>query len=248
MTWRRSRSLAPGERHQLVLLDLAAIALTKDRSSSSSPATSRIPGKDAGRGGRDGRKVSARCSPTALYARFAHDACTRSGRKCCRRCEPSSAAMSSPRADPCILVIFGASGDLARRKLLPAIYNLAESGLLPEPFAILGVARPAITEDAYRAQVRETIEREEGEPPDPAKWQRIETRLHYISGDFDDPAFYWHVQSVLADLQRDTAARQTISFTSRSPEPSARGPPARRIGLASESDAGAAWSSRSHSL
>ena len=66
--------------------------------------------------------------------------------------------MSSPRADPCLLVIFGASGDLTRRKLLPAIYNLAESNLLPEPFVILGVARPATTEDAYRAQMRESVE------------------------------------------------------------------------------------------
>ena len=50
----------------------------------------------------------------------------------------------SNRADACILVIFGASGDLTRRKLLPAIYNLAEAGLLPERFAIVGVARPRV--------------------------------------------------------------------------------------------------------
>jgi glucose-6-phosphate 1-dehydrogenase len=146
--------------------------------------------------------------------------------------------MSSPRADPCILVIFGASGDLARRKLLPAIYNLAESGLLPEPFAILGVARPAMTEDAYRAQVRETIEHEEGEPPDPAKWPGIETRLHYISGDFDDQAFYGRVQSVLADLQRGYGIAPNYLFYLAIP-PELFGTVGRRLaaaGLASESD------------
>ena len=60
----------------------------------------------------------------------------------------------SSRADDCILVIFGASGDLTRRKLLPAIYNLAEAGHLPERFAILGIARPQIAEHEYRAQIR----------------------------------------------------------------------------------------------
>ena len=108
--------------------------------------------------------------------------------------------MSSPRADPCVLVIFGASGDLARRKLLPAIYNLAESGLLPEPFAILGVARPAIADDAYRAQTREIVEREEGEPLD-AAWQPIGDRLHYISGELDDPGLYDRLKSALDGLR-----------------------------------------------
>ncbi|MBF8300998.1 MAG: glucose-6-phosphate 1-dehydrogenase [Acidobacteria bacterium] len=110
--------------------------------------------------------------------------------------------MSSPHADPCILVIFGASGDLARRKLLPTIYNLAESDLLPEPFAVLGVARPATAEGTYRAQMRESVEREEREPLDTAIWERIESRLHYISGHFDDQAFYSQLNTTLADLQR----------------------------------------------
>jgi glucose-6-phosphate 1-dehydrogenase len=110
--------------------------------------------------------------------------------------------MSSPRADPCVLVIFGASGDLARRKLLPAIYNLAESGLLPEPFAILGVARPAISEDAYRTQVREGVEREEGEPLDPAMWQRISDRLHYLAGELDDQRLYERLTTELEQVRR----------------------------------------------
>ena len=110
--------------------------------------------------------------------------------------------MSSPRADPCVLVIFGASGDLARRKLLPAIYNLAEAGLLPEPFTIAGVARPTLAEDAYRTDVRAFLEREEGEPVDPALWKRIGTRLHYISGELNDPALYERLKTVLAEIGR----------------------------------------------
>ena len=60
--------------------------------------------------------------------------------------------MSNP--DPSIIVIFGASGDLTRRKLLPAVYNLAESHLLPEAFAILGIARPPIDDTVFRSDMR----------------------------------------------------------------------------------------------
>ena len=105
--------------------------------------------------------------------------------------------MSSPRADPCVLVIFGASGDLTRRKLLPAMYNLAESGHLPDEFAILGVARPPIDRASYRAQMRERVLAAEGEPLDEKKWARIEERLYYISGEFDDPALYAQLAQAL---------------------------------------------------
>src|SRR5688572_15749702 len=110
--------------------------------------------------------------------------------------------MSNPRADPGVLVIFGASGDLARRKLLPAVYNLAEAGLLPEPFAIAGVARPPLAEDANRTETRAIVEREEGEPLDPALWEGIGNRLHYISGELNDAALYERLKTVLADIGR----------------------------------------------
>jgi glucose-6-phosphate 1-dehydrogenase len=109
--------------------------------------------------------------------------------------------MSNPRADPCVLVIFGASGDLTRRKLLPSIYNLAEARLLPDEFAILGIARPAIDTDAYRAQMRERVRAAEGEPLEPDKWQRIEQRLYYLSGEFDDPGLFERLAARLEELR-----------------------------------------------
>ena len=109
--------------------------------------------------------------------------------------------MSSP-ADGCVLVIFGASGDLTRRKLLPAVYNLIESGHLPDRFAILGVARPAIDEASYRAQMRERVADSEGDPLDAARWKRIEERLHYISGEFNDAALYATLAQKLGELTR----------------------------------------------
>jgi glucose-6-phosphate 1-dehydrogenase len=108
--------------------------------------------------------------------------------------------MSNPRADPCVFVIFGASGDLTRSKLLPAIFNLAESGHLPDAFAILGVARPQIDEAAYRAQMREQVRAAEGAPLEPEKWKRIEERLYYVSGEFNDPGLFDQLKKSLAAI------------------------------------------------
>ena len=110
------------------------------------------------------------------------------------------------RADDGILVIFGASGDLTRRKLLPAIYNLAEAGHLPERFAVVGVARPHIDDGGFRRQMRERVANAEGEPLDGDRWRRIEERLHYLSGEFQDERLY----QGLAGLLRDLGARYSI--------------------------------------
>jgi glucose-6-phosphate 1-dehydrogenase len=114
--------------------------------------------------------------------------------------------MSSPRADACVLVIFGASGDLTRRKLLPAIYNLAESGHLPDQFAILGVARPQIDVETFRTQMRERVREAEDDRLEPSKWKQIEERLSYISGQFDDQALY---EAIGLELRRIFARHHT---------------------------------------
>jgi glucose-6-phosphate 1-dehydrogenase len=103
-------------------------------------------------------------------------------------------------ADPCILVIFGASGDLTRRKLLPALYNLAEAKLLPDNFAVLGVARPPIAEDQYRADMRDRVRDAEGEPLEGPLWDGISERLHYVNGEFDDSQLYVQLRETLATL------------------------------------------------
>ena len=113
---------------------------------------------------------------------------------------PGGGASTSTKAEGCVLVIFGASGDLTRRKLLPAIYNLSESGHLPEPFAILGIARPAMSEDTFRAQMRTRVRDAEGGEIEPDKWQRLEDRLHYVSGEFHTPELYAKVNAKLAEF------------------------------------------------
>jgi glucose-6-phosphate 1-dehydrogenase len=111
--------------------------------------------------------------------------------------------MSNGTADPCVFVIFGASGDLTRRKLLPAIYNLAEAAHLPSPFAVVGVARPPVTDESFRTEMRGHVQSAEGEHLDDAVWERIGSGLRYISGEFADAALYERLAQTLSDVCRE---------------------------------------------
>ena len=89
-----------------------------------------------------------------------------------------------PSAPPCALVIFGASGDLAKRKLLPAIYEMAREKLLPERFALVGFARTKMSDDDYRKEARRAVEQfARHKPIDPQIWSRIEPGIFYQSAD-----------------------------------------------------------------
>jgi glucose-6-phosphate 1-dehydrogenase len=103
----------------------------------------------------------------------------------------------------CVLVIIGASGDLTRRKLLPAIYNLAETGHLPEQFAILGVARQPGDDQQFRRDMREHVEAEEGEPLEAEKWAVVSEHLHYVAGDLHDDALYAGIAAALLTIVRE---------------------------------------------
>ena len=82
-------------------------------------------------------------------------------------------------ADVCTLVIFGATGDLARRKLLPALCNLASRGALPDTFRVVGVGRQAMTDEAYRATVRHGLDEFSPTPVDASLWNWLEARTFY---------------------------------------------------------------------
>src|SRR3954451_20051066 len=98
---------------------------------------------------------------------------------------------SQPLGDPCILVIFGASGDLTKRLLMPALYNLACNGLLPPQFAIAGYALDELTTDGFRERLARDIRTfHTSKEFDPAAWDDLSARLHYTPGRFDDEAAY----------------------------------------------------------
>jgi len=146
--------------------------------------------------------------------------------------------MSSAPAEACIFVIFGASGDLTRRKLLPALYNLAESGHLSPSFAVVGVARHQIDEATFRSQMREHVLKAEQEPLDADKWQRIEQRLHYISGEFTADDLYARLRTTLERLQKQYDLPPNYLFYLATP-PDMFGTVGRHLasaGLASEED------------
>ena len=108
-----------------------------------------------------------------------------------------------PYADePFTLVIFGASGDLTRRKLVPALWSLYAARTLPEPFTIVGTARTPLTDEAFRTQMREAVEEfARLKIPAPAVWARFAQSLHYVPGDPGDAELYVRVRQRLEELE-----------------------------------------------
>ncbi|MBV9427989.1 MAG: glucose-6-phosphate dehydrogenase [Bradyrhizobiaceae bacterium] len=103
----------------------------------------------------------------------------------------SAAPQSPPRpAGPCCFVIFGASGDLTKRLLVPALYNLAAARLLPDEFAVIGVARGDLSDDAFRSRMRDALREFATGPVSPEIVRDLTARFSYLRGDFDDPNTY----------------------------------------------------------
>ncbi len=108
------------------------------------------------------------------------------------------------RPEPCTLVIFGASGDLTRRKLLPALYALAHDNLLPEQFGVIGFARREKSDDAFREEMRASLEEfSRLRPVDAAIWDRVARGLRYVSSTFEDSEGYGRLAGRLDELERD---------------------------------------------
>ena len=111
------------------------------------------------------------------------------------------------RADPCTIVILGANGDLAKRKLLPAIYQLAKDDLLPEGCDVLGIAREDMSDDGFRARMHDAIRAsEEISDFDERVWQRLAGRMHYSPGDLADADAYERLALRLDEIEADRAA------------------------------------------
>jgi glucose-6-phosphate 1-dehydrogenase len=106
--------------------------------------------------------------------------------------------------DNCTMVIFGASGDLTRRKLMPALYNLAVSRSLPSGFAVAGVARREKEPEAFRAEMKDAVSQfSRRKPIDPAVWGDFEKGVTYVPGTFEDPNTYEKLKVQLDQLDRD---------------------------------------------
>jgi len=102
-------------------------------------------------------------------------------------------------AGPCAMVLFGASGDLTKRKLVPAIFNLVKASLLPKNFAILGVAVDQLNEEQFRSQVTSFLPAEDRGT---AAWNWFQERLYYQCGDFGDAAMFSTVSARLGQIDQ----------------------------------------------
>ena len=115
-------------------------------------------------------------------------------------------------ADPCCLVIFGASGDLTHRLLVPALYNLAAAGLLPDAFALIGVARRELSSDAFRADLERSLPKFATRKVDAAAVKKLLAGVAYVQGEPEDAHTYDKIGRELARLEREHGTRGNRLF------------------------------------
>ncbi|MBI3003162.1 MAG: glucose-6-phosphate dehydrogenase [candidate division NC10 bacterium] len=130
--------------------------------------------------------------------------------------------------EPCVLVIFGASGDLAQRKLVPALYSLARDHRLPAAFAVIGMGRTPLSAEAFRDQLREGVADHARYPVDPALWESFARGLSYVAGDPRDHEAYGRLRAELERLDRERGTEGRRVFYLAVP-PSVVGPIVRNL-------------------
>jgi len=119
--------------------------------------------------------------------------------------------MGAP-AGPCTMVIFGAGGDLTKRLLIPAIYNLATSKLLPEQFAIVGVSIEPFSTEQYREQATKDIHQFATCEVKDDSWDWFVKRIYYVSGDFHDGNLYAKLKDTLGQTEKEQGTQGNCIF------------------------------------
>jgi glucose-6-phosphate 1-dehydrogenase len=123
-------------------------------------------------------------------------------------------------ADPCAMVIFGATGDLTKRLIIPALYNLARSNALPEHFALIGVARAEGTAKSWRDELYGTLKSFVGnhatefniDQVDEAVWKRLADKIVYVRGDLTKPELYDKLRSALEEAEKTHGTQGNAIF------------------------------------
>jgi glucose-6-phosphate 1-dehydrogenase len=137
-----------------------------------------------------------------------------------------------PDTNPaCILVIFGAAGDLTKRKLIPALYNLREAELLSDNFAVVGVAHAEMDDKEFRQRLRDDMNQFATEEIKNEVWDWLAERLHYLSADFNDENTYSRLKTKLDEIDRERNAHgNRIFYLATAPQYFA--PVVKRLGAA----------------
>ncbi|MCC6952878.1 MAG: glucose-6-phosphate dehydrogenase [Deltaproteobacteria bacterium] len=103
--------------------------------------------------------------------------------------------------EPCVVVIFGVTGDLAHRKLIPALYNLSVDALLPAHFSLIGFARREFSNETFRTGIHDSVSKfSRRRPLNDSVWNEFSSRSFYVQGAFDDPAAYLNLKKLLDDI------------------------------------------------
>ena len=134
--------------------------------------------------------------------------------------EPTPKSMETPalpKAEPCVMVIFGATGDLTRRKLMPALWNLKGEGCL-ESVRILGIGRTPMSDDEYRAFIRAAlVEYEKINERDEDEWRKFSQRIDYTTGELADENTYRKTAERLQKLATDGASTNHLFYLATPP-------------------------------
>jgi glucose-6-phosphate 1-dehydrogenase len=112
----------------------------------------------------------------------------------------------------CIMVIFGAAGDLTKRKLIPALYNLKKENLLSDEFAVIGLARAEMNDEEFRRRLDDDMDQFATEEVDSETWDWLSERLHYLSGDFEDDQTFRQLKEMLERLDHERNAEGNYLF------------------------------------
>lgn len=115
-------------------------------------------------------------------------------------------------AGPCGLVIFGVTGDLARRKLMPAVYDLANRGLLPPGFALTGFARRDWEDQDFAQVVHDAVQQNARTPFREAVWQQLAEGIRFVQGEFDDDEAFDRLSKTVADLDAERGTGGNHAF------------------------------------
>ena len=114
---------------------------------------------------------------------------------------------ANQQAAPCVMVIFGASGDLTKRKLLPALVNLAQEGVLSQQFAIVGFAVDQMTTESFRAKLDEEMKEFSSDSWNPDLWKWLLERIYYVQGDFLDAGAYQRLKVQIEEAEKKHATQ-----------------------------------------
>lgn len=115
-------------------------------------------------------------------------------------------------AGPSSLVIFGVTGDLAKKKLLPAVYDLANRGLLPASFGLIGFGRREWSKEQFAAFAEENVRAHCRTPFNEATWKHLAEGMRFVTGNFDDPEAFRKLSQTVSELDRDRGTRGNHAF------------------------------------